>query len=373
MSLLMGEGKTKEEIVQSLGIFELRGLARELGVKSPTTKKRDELIAQIMSVVENGEGPSKTMKGRGRPYKKLSSINSIATSVTTFWIDNIKPTFESVIKFAQTIPDFDKILDGKETLSGFAREVNDMISFFDYDKHARVFVKDDADFISKVVNGDYIEVSATPLQERGHYVANSIISINGVEAQSYEPISSNNGEIVIGKQVMGFGEHELILGRRNVISLKEDLFECEILDDLLTVCAENDIKLLILALNTSYENMIMFKSLKNCKKFVSVSGSDARLNLDLLIDGVNYANNCIERGEDVLLFVGDIVHTLKSIEDCFAENIKENMDIILQKLLEIAKAFENNATATSLFGYCDIDLKNELFVDRILKISKSCV
>ena len=31
---------TKKEIILSLGVYELRGLARVLGVKSPTTRKR---------------------------------------------------------------------------------------------------------------------------------------------------------------------------------------------------------------------------------------------------------------------------------------------------------------------------------------------
>lgn len=374
MAMMFEDEKSKEAIVQSLGIFELRGLARELGVKSPTTKKRDELIDQIMKIVENGSEGLKSNK-RGRPFKKLSSIGEIANSVTTSWLDNIKPTYESVMSFAQTLPDFDKLLDGSMNLSGYAREVDDMISFFDYNNRARVFIKNDTEFASKITNGDCIEVLASPLQERGHYIAEKIIEINGIEAQSYEPYSVNNGDVVIGKTPLNFASHNLILGRRNAMMMKEDLFETEILDELLSSCNQNDINLIVLALNTSYENMIMFNNLKDCKKFVSVSGSDARLNLDLLIDAINCANNCIERGEKALLFVGDIVHSIKSVEDCFGQSgkdIKENTDIILQKVLEIAKAFENNISATCLLGYYDIDLKNDNFVDKVLKISKNC-
>ena len=39
-----------EEKLQKLGIFELRAIGREIGVKSPTTYKRDELIKNIENI-----------------------------------------------------------------------------------------------------------------------------------------------------------------------------------------------------------------------------------------------------------------------------------------------------------------------------------
>lgn len=364
----------KKTLIESLGVFELRGLARELGVKSPTTKKRGELIDQILQRIESGAENPKNSR-RGRPFKKITSIDEIANSFASSWVENFKPTYETVMSFAQTLPDFDKMLEGSENLAGYAREVKDMISFFDYQNRARVFIKNDTEFASKITNGDYVKVTALPLQQKGQYVAENIVEINGVEAQSFEPYSTNKGEVVIGKTTFTIGRHKIVLGRRNALLMKDDLFETGIVDEIVNSCNRNNMNLLVLALNTSYENMIMFNKLEGCKKFVSVSGSDSRLNLDLLIDAINYANNCIDRGENIILFVSDIVHTIKSVEDCFKENgkdVKENTDIILQKVLEIAKAFENNKSATTLFGYYDIDLNNDRFVDKVFKISKIC-
>ena len=39
--------------VNNLGIYELRGLARALGVSSPTTKKRDYLVSAIIDKLDN--------------------------------------------------------------------------------------------------------------------------------------------------------------------------------------------------------------------------------------------------------------------------------------------------------------------------------
>lgn len=368
--------QSKESLVRALGIFELRGLARELGVKSPTTKKREELVERILEIIQNGEGQKSLDKRKGRPFKKLSSIQQIASSVTSSWDEekSDRPSYTSVMCFAQTIPDFERILEGSKTLRGYARDIENAICFYDYSNDKRVFIKKDVEFASKISSGDYIEVQASPSSEYGKYVAEKIISINDVDAKCYEPYNADNGEIVIGRERMDVAGRSVILGRRNCLCLKEDIYDTNILDELINCCASRKTKLLVIALNTSYENMIMFKN-ANCKKFVSPSGTDAKLNLDLLVDGINYASGCIERGENVLLLVCDIMHTLKAVEGCFGGdevNGKENMEILTQKLIGIAKAYESKTSATSVFTYYNLDMKNEHFVDKIFKVCKNC-
>lgn len=60
---------TKEELLK-LGIYELRSLARDIGVVSPTTQKKEALVESILAVIY-GEAPKRTMGvGRGRPTRK---------------------------------------------------------------------------------------------------------------------------------------------------------------------------------------------------------------------------------------------------------------------------------------------------------------
>ena len=89
----------REVLVQRLGVFELRALAREIGIPSPTTKKRDELVAMIMQSFEKGVSQEAKVQKRGRPYKKLNSLDEIIGSV----IDDNKSemNYESVIALAQ--------------------------------------------------------------------------------------------------------------------------------------------------------------------------------------------------------------------------------------------------------------------------------
>ena len=67
---------TKEDLENS-SIYQLRLIAHKIGVKAPTTKKRDELIFHILAI-QNGEEESYfPEKKMGRPVKDLSIKNNI--------------------------------------------------------------------------------------------------------------------------------------------------------------------------------------------------------------------------------------------------------------------------------------------------------
>ena len=71
---MIGETNQSKRIeleVKRLGIFELRALAREVGVQSPTTKKREELIVNILERINNGQLDDVVVTKKGRPYKRL--------------------------------------------------------------------------------------------------------------------------------------------------------------------------------------------------------------------------------------------------------------------------------------------------------------
>ena len=55
-----------------LGIFELRAIGREIGVKSPTTYKRDELIKNIENIEKGIIEPYRKTKRQGRPAKNIN-------------------------------------------------------------------------------------------------------------------------------------------------------------------------------------------------------------------------------------------------------------------------------------------------------------
>ncbi len=69
------EKYSKEEL-NDIGIFELRSIARNVGVKSPTTKRHNDLVNAILRV-QNGEDKVFSTN-KGRPPKKMSFVPSLS-------------------------------------------------------------------------------------------------------------------------------------------------------------------------------------------------------------------------------------------------------------------------------------------------------
>lgn len=66
---------TKEALYE-LGIFQLRSLARSIGVHLPTTLKKEELIEQILMVSSGQQAPFVPKNKKGRPAKGLADFSS---------------------------------------------------------------------------------------------------------------------------------------------------------------------------------------------------------------------------------------------------------------------------------------------------------
>ncbi len=69
------------EELKKLGIFELRNAAREIGVKSPTTYNKSDLVIEMQKVF-NGEIAPAAKSKRGRPPKGYQAINEVDKAET---------------------------------------------------------------------------------------------------------------------------------------------------------------------------------------------------------------------------------------------------------------------------------------------------
>lgn len=78
------------ETLQELGIFELRNIAREVGVYSPTTLKKQEIIEKIMRVVSGKEKPYIKTTKQGRPPKNISGLNDFVEVIVPSKVLNEK-------------------------------------------------------------------------------------------------------------------------------------------------------------------------------------------------------------------------------------------------------------------------------------------
>ena len=78
---------TKEDLM-ALGVYELRSLAREIGVKAPTMLTKEEIANAIILVVRGLAKPERTAFGRpvksGKIVEALNTLKNIQTPEEKF-------------------------------------------------------------------------------------------------------------------------------------------------------------------------------------------------------------------------------------------------------------------------------------------------
>lgn len=90
---------------EKLCIYELRKLAREIGVKSPTSLKRAQLLEKIKAIESGIEQPYIKKSNKGRPVKQLNFDISRTTFEIKF-LNFLLDIKEKNIKENKRIDDF---------------------------------------------------------------------------------------------------------------------------------------------------------------------------------------------------------------------------------------------------------------------------
>ncbi len=367
--------KQKEEMIKALGVFELRGLARQLGVSSPTTKRRDELIALILEASRNGKSFDDGMPKRGRPYKRLNILDSITNKITPD-VTGERMDFVNLVRFSQEVaPVHEETVDDEiYVFDGVLRRFDDNAVINDMKTNTIVYVFNDTQYYEKFESGDRVKVEAKKLVGQSHYVASKILEINDTQAEEYQPIAFEQGEEIIENETLVFGDGKMGLGRRNIYKIENDLFENADFDKFYKECNDKNIHFIMLAINTSYENQIKFKSLNIKDNFTTVYGTNNDINFNKIVDVVFYAMNLVARGEKVVVFVSDIVETIRSLDACFENRKNEEHSpkakIVMQKLLSFARAYSSGVSGTLFMCYNESDLNDKFLTNEVLKISK---
>ena len=120
-----------EEDLKKLSVFELRKLARSMGVISPTSKKNNELISEILAI-HNGE-KTPTFSKMGRPPKDKTAFDKVLnqlkeTSLANFDYEHIKPE----MNYAFCAGKEDSVNSKEYEVFGVVRQVSNSFYVKDY-------------------------------------------------------------------------------------------------------------------------------------------------------------------------------------------------------------------------------------------------
>lgn len=366
------EEQTIDMIIDGLGVFELRGVARQLGVSSPTTKKRDELIELIKKAIENGATIKDAFPKRGRPFKKLNVLDSIADRINN---EVAKMDFSNTKKALNFSQDYSFPLDLRD-YEGIVLKYSVSMEMRDILTGTLIKFEKTEELDELLETGD--KVKAVVEKDGNAFFVKEILAINDVDFKDYRSKFVPKGCPVLVNDEIPFGNAKAVIGRRNLYKLDFELFETEHVKNFISYCKQEDYSLIALAINTSFENEIMFNSLPLNEKFVTTYAISNKISYHKILDALNYAENLLDRGKKVVIFIADIIEVVRSLEKHFTnkeeDDVDENLDdatlLITQKLIKFARAYKSGCSGTLIMCYNDVDKNEKFLTNELLKISK---
>lgn len=381
--ITMSNEKLTDVLVRKLGIYELRALAREMGVPSPTTKRRNELVELILEnkeKVKNSGIANAALGGKkGRPFKKLGTIDEIMDAVINEDDQKIeapvgRPTYEKLICFAQEMPQFEHVAKEFRILTGVLRMANLSTYFIDNKFGIKVFIPEEKIEEYNLSKGDFIKARCVKINNLGHFMADKLMEINFIDVDKYVVKSLQKNRPIISREKFPFGNAMICCGRRNVVEYSTDIFEDENFEDFAKDCQSRGVKVVVAGLNISFENDIMYDNLEGITTFTTVYGSDASLGVARVVDAIAFCEKMNDRGEKTLLFINDMVEVLRTLDKNYFnpdnnESHAPESVVIAQKILSLGRAYEGGLWTTLLVAYRDVDKNNDFLNNELFKVS----
>ena len=374
----ISQSKRIELEVKKLGIFELRGLAREVGVPSPTTKKREELIDSILERISKGKLDEVVITKKGRPFKKLAVVDNILNAVATndkFATQTKMVSFEDILSFAQVMPVMGGVTNQTGSFKGVVRQNDnsDILMFYDFDSAQAIFLPNELEFVSLLSNGDMVQCKAKKINNN-QFFATQITLVNGEKPDQYSPKCVDLGEQIISNANLNFADKKVFVGRRNLLVVKENFYENQNFDMLSAQAIEEGYKIVYLSLNSSVEDQI---KLRTCQGLVLDTKFDdpCMQSLNKALDCIGLCENLLSRGEKVLLIIPDIINVVRALDYCFIDQAKmygHSMQsiVVAQKIMSLGKAFKQGANVTVLLCCDENDVEDEFVTNQLVKICK---
>ncbi len=377
---------------ENMGIYDLRNYARAIGVKSPTTLKRNELIEKINGIIE-GVVPKSAVSKKGRPPRHKINDDYL---YEMFVADNLFLESEELINsnanissyavspefsFCENVVNDNNILDFSGYYANYSADLG-VVYYHGYmTKYSseNIFVNKSLFAETNLKEGDFVQGKAKYLSQKNIYVATEIEFVNDKtvslsnERKDFEQIPANYPSVAINfDAVSNIFDFDIIRrafpiakGARVVINGLCESRKEKFLTNLFKALDLNNIVTTLVSSGDSPEDIYSFVS-----KFpkLKVVEQTSNLTTEQFIDKLELItkNNCnrVEFGQDTAIVFYNTKNLHKELCDGFIlkNNVSELQANImatnkLKGIFNLAKCDEN-ASLTMIFIDCDDELLN---------------
>ena len=322
--------------LNELNIFALRDFARKTGVSSPTSKKKDQLIKEILEIVSGEKQPVTTKTKQGRPPKTFGYNFANVFNADVFGDDLLNQTLkQDEVDFSNgngivTVAGWIELINNNSALlwvnKNFRNEnyfvPSDLIAGLDVRPGDRVVAEvgfdDNVRIVKKIFNINSYPVLQMP-QERVEF-------LNIAHKIQERYLEFDNAEYSNLK--IKHGENVYLYGTNNNFNT------IEVVKMLNSLKVENK---LYVNISVAEKNKIFLSEIKDAEMFTAYLTDEESMAKRVVGLAIERAKRIMENGEDVVIAVDDISSVL-GMEKSGLELVKN--------LVSIAKESDKNGSIT---------------------------
>ena len=335
-----------EKDLESLGIYDLRNYARAMGVQSPTTLKRAELIAKINQIIE-GVIPNNNSTKKGRPPKHSATDSYVIDLILqnhkidepVAGRDNLHNNINTYFKNTFFENNVD-VLANNVIFKGFFENTNSEYGVVYFKGYQTQYAKENTFVLRPLIEkhnlktGDYIEGVAKYIAQKNIMLATEINYVNDLPADKNNRTPFENlvpqyqtKKIKFDADNSLFGEIEkkypIYEGARAVFDVEKS--KIKIVSEVLkSLSQNNEIRTLLVSIDDSPEDIgsiiVNYPDVEVCQ----LKGLQNRENFFKQFK--MYLNNCVNRfefGQKVAI----VFYNAQNFENALKENIIVSKDI----------------------------------------------
>lgn len=365
----------KIEVLRNLGVYELRELARNIGVSSPTTKKRKQLEQEILKISKGEIIPAGKQTNKGRPPKSIKKVENVLDIFVPKELleltlnKKIDTQLEGLLKLSANSLNDDELYKQ----AGYLRKT---VSGYYYFKNYGIneeCVSVPNNFVENynLMEGDRVDGFARKSLTDNFFVLHQINLINGATPEESRILKKGEPTLadlpLKGVKDVYEGNNILFVTsevKQGIEGLKNALAELD-----------KDYKVVILATSISTYTKLYLEKVFKAEILHTLVEDHPAYAYENALNAANHVNMLVKEGKKVVFVCFDMFSLVNEIETFFAlENQKkshqENIEAIriAKKLLTMGKVLDTDASVTVFATCIEQETQTEVFATQFTKL-----
>lgn len=381
------------EILNTLGIYELRELARSIGVSSPTTKKREQLCTEILDISSGSVKVEAKQNKKGRPPKTI-------TKITTMVKDYIPPeilklqkpiereSYSNILMLAQNPSIYGQINSNvNKQIFGYLDSINghfylNNLKSNELFKFITFYVPDEIISKYNLREGDKVLAYGKISDNYDCGILEEVLKINDVDVSNWNSkrkVYDISAFDIPSVDTVVFGKN-IKKGERTISYFQNDEDAIlAIVKEIENLSRNNNLdeKLVFVGIELAPEVIYYGRLNKNLEMFATTYYNNLDESYNAIINAINFCNSTLKDGKSVRMFIFDIMGLVTRLDQYFASQMASYMGHnisgvqLVKKLVGMGKAISKDLTITTHSVAFESQRNDEFIVNEINKIAKT--